>query len=152
MASSNRDWCGSQVRGSECECWGWAWIPCTNSRAQSPPCSARLPYDAGQPFYTFAGGLLSRQLRSVSAVRPRRRDIAQTTLRSAATAGRQVCGVRVPVDQALDQETGRLTKTFEDSLAVHEEWRRILVTHSVSCRSTIRVLSRGGAWIALSAS
>src|SRR5690242_6869258 len=58
------------------------------------------------------------------------------------------------------QETGRLTKTFEeklrllpDSLALHEEWRRILVTHSVSaCRSTIRVLSRRGAWIALSAS
>ena len=37
------------------------------------------------------------------------------------------------------QETDRLAKTFEeklrllpDSLAVHEEWRRILVTHSVS--------------------
>ncbi len=37
------------------------------------------------------------------------------------------------------QEAGRLAKTFEerlrllpDGLAVHEEWRRILVTHSVS--------------------
>jgi predicted nucleic acid-binding protein len=37
------------------------------------------------------------------------------------------------------EEANRLAKTFEeklrllaDSLAVHEEWRRILVTHSVS--------------------